>query len=1195
LIDTAETTTLVGNPYVGPRSLKVGEEIFGRDREKSTIHDQLLSERIMLLYSPSGAGKTSLLDAGLRPMLDASGLTALPTIRVVLESSLPASTTRNRYALNTLRSLEATSTADCRIPDDELVELRLADYFGRLRESTGTKQFCLVFDQFEELFTNDPTDESDKAAYLDEVGEALRDRDVWAIFAMREEYIAHLDPYLRFIPTKLRCRFRLDLLRPPAARDAIRKPAHALGVDFKGEAADNLIENLRQKGPWVEPVHLQVVCSRLWDQERDDPNAIGLEDLKALGNLSRPLAQYYDEQVKRVAEESGIQEGTIRSWIDRDLITSDKLRRKPTTTGPAGEGGAVVLRLLDDAHIIRQERRRDGALYELAHDRLVSPIQESNADWRDAHLQSWQRNARQWAQDKTRHQWLLTGSDLKAAKEWARTNPDGLEEVDSPFLDACRARERRRRRGRIVVSLVGFFVVAGLVVALVIVKLWRNAVHQKIKAQGIENALQWFMAGQNTGGDITTQLEFDRQALSSYESEDPPPAFILRAVNTHLVSSLADSASYFSQPATMSADGTVAAAAIDGRIHVIGINSVISAVDFADASGGMIALNRDGSMLATLVYSDLSASVQIFDTRSHAKVSELSIAGRDQSFASLARMRFSDDGATLLAILRTDLSSGELRVWDVFTGTDQTPPNEMHSIFDVRGAGGRLVTIDQAGAVQILDATSGEEVEDLSLPSASTILGLSEDGRRVALSTDDGAVVVNDGVVDTLGVPALAFAFGPDGGFSLVDMQCALKSWSAEGTFIDTARIPLCTEDFSSTGFYGDLSFDNALSQDGTSVLLQTFGRSAVISTSDAAVHLDTQSSVALAADRSAVIELGHIVTVTDDEGTELWTKASDDFIVASAFSDDGQVLFTATRSSVRAWDGDTGVVISSVTTASSPIQLASSADGSIVVIAGETDVWRWGFGEREQPEHLVTRGQLLTSVAVTSDGTVLTGTNQGVLVYRFGESQPEFRDVGPVIALAAGTSDQGPIVIAVDGPINTTTDGSGFSGGSDFPGVGGFAGQQPIDAASPDEQPAAQTRHLEVWNSVDDTSSFDALVLQDSPTQISVSRTTVALVGPQTLDVYRLEDLTKNELTDAEAPVPVGGADLVNLDTEFRAAKAPDTVNDQVTVATGSGSVVTLWLDAGQISDMLSTLHEQQGFELTDADCQRAVHKNCD
>ncbi len=54
------------NPYVGPRPVQTGETLYGRDRETLELLDLLIAKRIVLLYSPSGEGKTFLSQAGLQ-------------------------------------------------------------------------------------------------------------------------------------------------------------------------------------------------------------------------------------------------------------------------------------------------------------------------------------------------------------------------------------------------------------------------------------------------------------------------------------------------------------------------------------------------------------------------------------------------------------------------------------------------------------------------------------------------------------------------------------------------------------------------------------------------------------------------------------------------------------------------------------------------------------------------------------------------------------------------------------------------------------------------------------------------------------------------------------------------------------------------------------------------------------------------
>src|SRR5690349_13925102 len=169
------------NPYVGPRSFKTGEKMYGRDRELRDLLDLVIAERIVLLYSPSGAGKSSLIQAALLPALAREGFAVLPIIRVHLEAApegQPSATT-NPYLLNTLLSLEEELSPDQRLPPAELSALSLDAYLThRTRLQPGGNP-VLIFDQFEEILATDPVNRQVKQQFFDQVGVALRDQGRW--------------------------------------------------------------------------------------------------------------------------------------------------------------------------------------------------------------------------------------------------------------------------------------------------------------------------------------------------------------------------------------------------------------------------------------------------------------------------------------------------------------------------------------------------------------------------------------------------------------------------------------------------------------------------------------------------------------------------------------------------------------------------------------------------------------------------------------------------------------------------------------------------------------------------------------------------------------------------------------------------------------------------------------------------------
>jgi hypothetical protein len=211
------------NPYVGPRAFNKGERIFGRDREVRQLFQMLAARRIVLLHSPSGAGKTSLVQAGLIPRLEENGFQVLPPARLNQEppDALHADNGFNRYVFSLLLSLEETLEDELKTPSEKLASISLFEYLAsRFNLEEDPDLVALIIDQFEELLTIDPTDTDQKQAFFAQVGQVLQNEYLWALFVIREDYLGALEPYIRAIPTRLANTFRLDLLGESAAGQA---------------------------------------------------------------------------------------------------------------------------------------------------------------------------------------------------------------------------------------------------------------------------------------------------------------------------------------------------------------------------------------------------------------------------------------------------------------------------------------------------------------------------------------------------------------------------------------------------------------------------------------------------------------------------------------------------------------------------------------------------------------------------------------------------------------------------------------------------------------------------------------------------------------------------------------------------------------------------------------------------------------
>lgn len=468
------------NPFVGPESIPPGAAIYGRGRETTSVLNMLVAERIVLLYSPSGAGKTSLVNAGLRPALIDDDFEVLPVASVRHELEQPDGTTRNRYALSIMSSLEQRRPRSEQLSPAELSRLTLHQYLRTRTDLDGHPgNEVLVVDHFEDVLRVDPLDLDAKQEFFTELGEALADRRLWALFVMREDYLAALDPYLRLVPRHFQAQYRLDLLRPDSARQAIVKPIEAAGVRIDDDAVTRLLADLRRvnvlqgdevrtaESPYIEPVQLQVTCHRLWESLDPGQTRIRVSDVESLGDVDSALRTYYRASVAKVAHESGVPERSLREWFQHDLVTPNGLRTQ-VITGPGGTG---VLDRLVATHLLRAEERHGAIWYELSHDRLVQPVAADNARWADENLTEFERAAQLWDRQR-RPDGLLLADDALAAEERAlaegRAHHDDVERaffVRSWEARAARDREEasvRRTRRALAAAVVGLLVaVAG--------------------------------------------------------------------------------------------------------------------------------------------------------------------------------------------------------------------------------------------------------------------------------------------------------------------------------------------------------------------------------------------------------------------------------------------------------------------------------------------------------------------------------------------------------------------------------------------------------------------------------------------------------------------------------------------------------------------------------------------------------------
>jgi hypothetical protein len=467
------------NPYVGPRAFRRKETLYGRNREIRELADLLTAQRIVLLHAPSGAGKTSLIQAGLSPLLEDEDFAPTPPLRVNTRAPNNRAI-RNPYVYSVAFYL----LGEERDPR-ELAAMSLSDVIAAARRPDRTP--VLVLDQFEEILLMDPTDRDNQRTFFEDLGQALAESGAWALLSMREDYMGGLDRFVRYIPGHLSATYRLDFLGHEAARAAIQRPAEEHYAPFADDAAKHLVKELATvqvqrpggreegiEGPYVHPFQLQVVCSKLWRSVRDDARARGrfdgikLKDVKRHVDIPGALQSYYAGVVRAVAKNTGADETAIRRWFETDLITPQGFRSQ-TLSGPvAGDvDPTMILRELERLYLVRSDTRAEATWYELSHDKLIEAVVVDNENWERPRLQPWQLAAREW-EDNHDPRRLLTGPALRLAPQ---ADSDGLTHSEKSFLEASERAERERgliERTRTLVRTVYGIAVAEFFIIVVL-------------------------------------------------------------------------------------------------------------------------------------------------------------------------------------------------------------------------------------------------------------------------------------------------------------------------------------------------------------------------------------------------------------------------------------------------------------------------------------------------------------------------------------------------------------------------------------------------------------------------------------------------------------------------------------------------------------------------------------------------------
>ncbi len=280
------------NPWLGLKSYSEGKRLYGRDREIEELSQKILYNTQTVIYGKSGIGKSSLLKAGVFPILRRNGYFPV-YVRLVHEVGQGSYTSQIKTAID--EALKCLKVEDLGAPEadvfqiveghkEELVPIHdvqseesLWEYFHRyqfyykLQNDNDLHSIIpvLIFDQFEEIFTLQKN-ESIVKDFFDELAGLLNnvcpkyllqstveveslsqintssslikrglvksekkwdyidETNLHVVLSLREDFLSHLERNIEYIPSLKHNRYCLLPLNEDQAAEVIMQPLPGL-------------------------------------------------------------------------------------------------------------------------------------------------------------------------------------------------------------------------------------------------------------------------------------------------------------------------------------------------------------------------------------------------------------------------------------------------------------------------------------------------------------------------------------------------------------------------------------------------------------------------------------------------------------------------------------------------------------------------------------------------------------------------------------------------------------------------------------------------------------------------------------------------------------------------------------------------------------------------------------------------------
>jgi WD40 repeat protein len=746
-----------GSPYRGlqPFEAEHREIYFGRAQSLSELIARLRDTetrdasnepptRFLLVQGMSGSGKSSLIRAGLLPLLEGRALEGIVSWRqVILKPSDRSDQWPDAGVVGAMVAAlaKAIPAIGRSYPDlGPLAErvrtapgesaARLDGYLTQEAMSLGLRpdqiRLVVFIDQLEEIFEQRVLAD-ERLAFIAMLDALAREGRVWVIATVRSDFASRLEEHPQFV--NLTRDGHLYILGPPQAdelAEMIREPAQAAGLQWEtrdGVSLDQAILREATANPEGLPL-LEYVLDQLY--ERHSGRWLTYAAYQELGGLKGGVAQSAEAVLAAQQAVASSFPNLMRSLVSVDENGTATRRYAPLAELPPGTPERALLDALIAHRFCVADRRGDEAVASFAHEALISSWPRVTHWLKDEAglLQTRElavRDARLWQQHGESDAWLATADKLISFKALESAHM-ALPQQATHFIERSRRRAVRAKRTKQLIM-------AGIVVLAVTAMIFgiyaqraRNVASRAIAAQFEVKAWDLLRAG-----NLPSALRYalGSTIIAGSAGDTSPPlltASLLQTSRTTVLTGHTDQI-------------RLAAFSVDGR-RVITASEDHTARIWDTATGREIArlkhankvwqaaFSRDGTRIITASGDNRA---RIWDASSGKQLAELQHGDKNSSSVLVAV--FSPDAMKAATVS----SDGTAWIWNLQSGKDTV---------HLQDGTGLLELIRAVQANIVLELQNKPATQAVPTMTGIRTVAFSPDGREVVTASTGGTARV---------------------------------------------------------------------------------------------------------------------------------------------------------------------------------------------------------------------------------------------------------------------------------------------------------------------------------------------------------------------------------------------------------------------------------------------------------------------